>query len=66
VVREPAFSVVSAPVLEELRARLRDGTGRVVGVLGTNHHMFSRPWLCRDNGDPAGLVGRMSFAAHAR
>jgi len=43
LVCEPAFSVVSAPVLEELRARLRDGTGRVVEVPGTNHTMFRGP-----------------------
>lgn len=43
LVCEPEFSVVSAPVLEELRARLRDGRGRVVEVPGTNHNMFRGP-----------------------
>lgn len=40
LVCEPAFSVVSAPVLEELQTRLRDGRGRVIEVPGTNHNMF--------------------------
>jgi len=43
LVCEPAFSVVPAPVLEELRARLRDGRGRVEEVPGTNHNMFRGP-----------------------
>lgn len=43
LVCEPAFSVVSAPVREELRARLRKGRGQLEEVSGTNHNMFRGP-----------------------
>lgn len=43
LVCEPVFSVLSAPVLEELRARLRNGRGQIEEVPGTNHNMFRGP-----------------------